>query len=458
MTFLSGWGRRKSKIINGSTAGAQTNFQMKLTVHKASGVDTSTDIYLGTNVRDDFGDVRFTNINDTLLDYWIESSTSGVSAVIWVEVDSIPASPSTVDIRIYYSNSSATSLSNGTNTFILFNDFTSDMNGWTSVSSVSISGGKLVSAGSGLVAGYAGDVTLTDYIFEGTRQYFTYYEGLIFRRTSNSAYYLIWTDNWDGTKNLWLNLSRFNPGRIDISNNIFTTFRNTDYKFKIVVAGSNIKYYNITGTENLIINNNDSTFPSGNIGFGRIVVGDYSGNLDDTRIRKYATPEPTFGATEASAVVNVTSTAADGTYTTGQVIPITVQFEDNVTVTGTPQLQLETGSTDRQAPYSSGTGTTTITLNYTVQAGDTSSDLDYVATNSLTLNGGTIVDINSLSATLTLPSPGAAGSLGANKAIVISGAVTTTPTLGNLYSSIQRGISFVSGIGASLGRRKQRSR
>jgi hypothetical protein len=61
-----------------------------------------------------------------------------------------------------------------------------------------------------------------------------------------------------------------------------------------------------------------------------------------------------------------------------------------------------------------------------VQAGDISADLDYVATNSLALNSGTIRDAAANNATLTLASPGAANSLGANKAIVID---TTAPTV-----------------------------
>jgi autotransporter-associated beta strand protein len=121
------------------------------------------------------------------------------------------------------------------------------------------------------------------------------------------------------------------------------------------------------------------------------------------------------------AVTNVTSTAADGTYTTGAVIPVTVTFSQVVVVVGTPQLTLETGTTDRAVNYTSGTGTATLTFNYTVQAGDASADLDYVATTSLALNGGTIKNAaGTINATLTLPAPGAAGSLGANKAIVIS--------------------------------------
>lgn len=125
------------------------------------------------------------------------------------------------------------------------------------------------------------------------------------------------------------------------------------------------------------------------------------------------------GDTDAPTVIDVTSSKTNGTYTVGEVIPITVQFSEAVNVTGTPQLQLETGSTDRTINYVSGSGTDTILFNYTVQSGDTSSDLDYKANNSLTLNGGTIADAAGNNATLTLPEPGATHSLGANKAIVI---------------------------------------
>ena len=46
-------------------------------------------------------------------------------------------------------------------------------------------------------------------------------------------------------------------------------------------------------------------------------------------------------------------------------------------MTGTPQLTLETGADrPRVANYASGTGTATLTFNYTVQAGDTSADLE----------------------------------------------------------------------------------
>jgi hypothetical protein len=136
-------------------------------------------------------------------------------------------------------------------------------------------------------------------------------------------------------------------------------------------------------------------------------------------------------------VTNVTSSTSNGSYGTGAVIPVTVTFSEIVFVTGTPQLTLSTGSpATTVVNYANGSGTDTLTFTYTVSAGNASADLDYSATNSLALNGGKILDGATNSATLTLASPGAAGSLGANKAIVID---TTAPTVTNVTSTSSNG-------------------
>ena len=139
-------------------------------------------------------------------------------------------------------------------------------------------------------------------------------------------------------------------------------------------------------------------------------------------------------------VTNVTSTTADGSYSPTQTVAGTVTFTENVTVTtggGTPRLLLETGTTDRYATYVGGSGGPTLTFNYTVQAGDAATDLDYGASTSLETNGGTIRDAANNNATLTLVTPGAAGSLGANKAIVID---SVAPTAAITYS-LNRAVS-----------------
>lgn len=60
---------------------------MKLSVYNSSGTDTTGVVYLGGKVKSDFGDLIFTKSDRvTSLDYWIESYTSGVSAVVWINV------------------------------------------------------------------------------------------------------------------------------------------------------------------------------------------------------------------------------------------------------------------------------------------------------------------------------------------------------------------------------------
>ncbi|MGE5194329.1 MAG: hypothetical protein ACM3U2_17705, partial [Deltaproteobacteria bacterium] len=124
-----------------------------------------------------------------------------------------------------------------------------------------------------------------------------------------------------------------------------------------------------------------------------------------------------------ASIMGVTSPLPDGAYREGTVVPIAVTFSEPVTVTGTPQLTLDTGAVDRQATFANH-GTLTLVFDYTVQAGDTSGDLDYANAAALGLNGGTIQDALLADALLTLPSPGTAGSLGANKNLVID---TTAP-------------------------------
>lgn len=116
-------------------------------------------------------------------------------------------------------------------------------------------------------------------------------------------------------------------------------------------------------------------------------------------------------------VVGVTSTTPNGVYGPGIVIPIQVNFTSAGDVSGTPLLALNTGAT---AVYASGSGTATLTFLYTVGAGESTADLDYASTTPINLNGGTINDqASNAPAGLTLPAPGTAGSLGANKNIVI---------------------------------------
>jgi hypothetical protein len=124
------------------------------------------------------------------------------------------------------------------------------------------------------------------------------------------------------------------------------------------------------------------------------------------------------------AVIRVDSSASNGAYGVGALIPVDVTFSAPVAVTGTPTLTLATGAATTAVSYTSGSGGKTLTFLYTVASGDSSPRLDYVSSSALSLSGGTIKQAGGTTdAALTLPAPGAAGSLGATRNLVIDGTI-----------------------------------
>ena len=82
-----------------------------------------------------------------------------------------------------------------------------------------------------------------------------------------------------------------------------------------------------------------------------------------------------------------------GVYQAGDVLEFRLRFSEPVTVSGTPQLHLVIGSTDRFADYVSGSGSDTLIFRYTVIPGELDTDgITLVA--PLELNGGTIRDLD----------------------------------------------------------------
>lgn len=118
-----------------------------------------------------------------------------------------------------------------------------------------------------------------------------------------------------------------------------------------------------------------------------------------------ATPD-----TAAPHVIAVASNMPDGVYKAGDEINILVYFDKNVVVNtsaGVPFLQLNVGNTSSRAVYVTGSCGSALTFLYTVQPGDTSVRLDYLAPDALKLNNGTIQNNTANSANVILPASGA---------------------------------------------------
>ncbi len=105
--------------------------------------------------------------------------------------------------------------------------------------------------------------------------------------------------------------------------------------------------------------------------------------------------------------VTSVSVPSNATYTEGQNLDFTINFNEDVivdTTNGTPQLALTIGSTTRQAVYQSGSGTSSLLFRYIVQDGD--NDTNGITVGSLAANGGSLQDAAGNDANLALNNVG----------------------------------------------------
>ena len=114
----SSWSYRQPINIS-NTAGDLTNYQVRLDLN-------SSNVGSHFNWSNNGSDIRFTNSTDNELYFWIESwNSTGQEATIWVNATSLPNNQNTT-IYMYYGNSEASSVSNGTATFEQFWDCDTD--------------------------------------------------------------------------------------------------------------------------------------------------------------------------------------------------------------------------------------------------------------------------------------------------------------------------------------------
>ena len=103
-------------------------------------------------------------------------------------------------------------------------------------------------------------------------------------------------------------------------------------------------------------------------------------DADDTDLGAYST-----GRSSES------SNWASGVYRIGDEVQATMTFSENVAVTGSPQLELAIGSSNRTAEYESTDGSAVV-FSYTVAERDSDSNGIAIGANKLTLNSGSIKD------------------------------------------------------------------
>lgn len=140
----------------------------------------------------------------------------------------------------------------------------------------------------------------------------------------------------------------------------------------------------------------------------------------------------------AAPAVSSVSVPSSATYGVGDSLVFTVNFSEDVTVSGTPRIDLTIGSSIYYADYVFGTGTSALQFSAIVQAGW--NDANGITVGALSLNGGTINDLAGNNALLTL------NSVGSTAAVLVDGVAPDAPSAPSLQSASDSGYSNSDGI------------
>jgi hypothetical protein len=303
--WFSGWTYRvKITIDNTHNANTLTDYQILVTVNTAALISAS-------KMKSDCSDIRFADSDGmTLLNYWIEPRTVNTSSTkIWVKVPTIPAS-SVKTIYMYYGNPSASSVSNGSDVFLLFNDWESNtLEGWTILNGGGSGTGSIVlldsryqlklyapntynrvmanKAFSCSNAGYAIETILKTGSTVGDGIGIGFGDGSMIgagNDAPNNGYIYYVARAYNTTDYIYKAVGGNTYSLTSCSNSLAT---NTYYRLGFAWLGSNLRaFFNYTQ----VLSTSDTTFTS----LSYVFVGNayYDKYFDWFAVRKYTYPEP----------------------------------------------------------------------------------------------------------------------------------------------------------------------
>jgi len=335
--WLTNWNYRKAITINNTSATdfSSNGYQVLLTV------DTSSLISSG-KMQSGCQDIRFVDFNGGNLNYWIESGCNTTSTKIWVKVPLPAASQKT--IYMYYGNNSAPAASNGSATFVFFDDaetgsasdkwqgsygsinFSYESGGYLSLKSLRVNS----SSSGGIIAK---NVNINNAAFEAYVRSTNPYNMLTARAQNNCNMYWARSNNPPAQLGKAVNCSYTVLGEGAPSDPYYWS------KWTIRANGPAIEYLI---NDSLRAGGGDSTFSSGSIGAG--VMNGGSIFLDFVRVRQYTSPEPTISIAEeepfypekacisANNGVNINCAYREGQCQSGEIILFSISDTMNAHV------------------------------------------------------------------------------------------------------------------------------
>jgi hypothetical protein len=461
----SGWTYRKEITIDNANVDEDlTDFPLLVKI--------TEDTDIGAHARSDGYDLRFTLPDGTSLPYeresWSGGGGSAATGIFWVKVPTITTAADTT-IYAYYGKSDATDGQSATSvwdnnfkgvwhlketgTSPTVNDSTSNANNSTTQTWTPTTSGQIDGAGSCVAPKYIDIADNAGLRITSQLTLEAWYNasgpgwsGLIGKGTESP--YRGWTLGIDASTEPYFHAGKSDGTYTAVAGSTLSA----GWHHLVAVLGDKQRLF-VDGAKLIT----ESDYSVGDTTGSDLVIGRFysavnnyyaNGLIDEVRISSTArsaawikfeyqnqgsgTNEIAFGTEEdgtAPTVTGVSSPTADGTYGSGSTLSVAVTFSKAVTVTGTPQITLATGTSNAVLSYGSMSGTTTLLFPYTVAAGHTSSHLDY-ASDAIALYDGTIKSAMGIDAILTLAAPGAPGSLSANKDFVIDGIAPVVSAVG----------------------------
>ena len=146
------------------------------------------------------------------------------------------------------------------------------------------------------------------------------------------------------------------------------------YTFSSTEAGAITYGGNCTSsTTSVTADNNTITFNSladGIYSNCKISVTDNASNTSDSLSVSTFTIDTIAPTVSGGVAISSASGVQNNLLNAGDNVSVTATFSENVSVTGTPQLTLVVGGTNRTATYTSGSGSTPLVFQYTIQTGE----------------------------------------------------------------------------------------
>jgi len=338
------WPYRK-RITIASSSGAGTNYQVKLIVGYSSGGDLICDSHCQT----DFDDIRFTDGDGTnLLDYWRESYIVSATSTFWVEVQDNLGSDK--DIIMYYGNLTANTASNGTTTFIFFDDFfgsSLDTNKWDTTSgnpptTYSVGSGYLKmwdNWGSCCNASCVYDRLNTKESFSGPIAVETRFSitGTDAIGTTNICYHTVFGNRDVAGISSGADGSVFRINTATDLNNYTYPAKDSWYRVTKIFESNQLQTITNYGINESFAGSVISSGPIGVAGDTDANEANMSDRVDWIAVRKYVSPEPSFSSTgseSASSTGGATWKAAEDIAVSGQATDENIRVRFTVKNTG----------------------------------------------------------------------------------------------------------------------------